>query len=206
MTLLHPGDPFPDLEVDLIGVKSVHLHVALHGGFGIVLFHRGAWCPFCNGQLRGFERVQEQLTELGAKVVSLSVDDEETTAALVEKRHLTFQMGHSADAHGLAEATGAFVNPEPVHLQATGFVLDPEGKVALNAYSSGAIGRLTPEAPVGLIRYSRKGRAEPVASANTRTKGWVLQCRPSAAQPIELSTPPTGWRLCHRTRALDGME
>ena len=35
----------------------------------------------------------------------------------------------------------------------SGFVLDPEGRVRLAVYSTGAIGRLVPEDVVGLVRY-----------------------------------------------------
>ena len=56
----------------------------------------------------------------------------------------------------LAAATGAFVNDQPVYLQSTGFVLEPEGRVVVSVYSSGAIGRLVPEDVVGLIRYVRE--------------------------------------------------
>jgi peroxiredoxin len=93
------------------------------------------------------------------QVVALSVDDEATTAALVEKLGLTFPVGHSADALAIAELTGAFVNAEPLHLQSPGFVLDPEGKVVVSVYSSGAIGRLVPEDVVGLVRYLREDAA-----------------------------------------------
>jgi hypothetical protein len=46
---------------------------------------------------------------------------------LVEKYGIDFPVGHSADAGALAEATGAFVNDDPLYVQATGFVLDPDG-------------------------------------------------------------------------------
>jgi hypothetical protein len=52
--------------------------------------------------------------------------------------------------------TGAFVNPDPVYLQSTGFVLDPAGRVVVSVYSSGAIGRLVPEDVIGLVRYLRE--------------------------------------------------
>ena len=54
---------------------------------------------------------------------ALSVDDLETTAALVAKHQLTFPVGYGADAAAIAARTGAFVNPEPVYLLSTGFVL-----------------------------------------------------------------------------------
>jgi hypothetical protein len=62
-------------------------------------------------------------------------------------------VGHSADAGAIHEATGAFLNADPVYLQSTGFVLDPEGNVILSVYSSGAIGRLVPEDVAGLVNY-----------------------------------------------------
>jgi hypothetical protein len=40
--------------------------------------------------------------------------------------------------------TGAFVNNDPTYLQSTAFVLDPNGRVVVSVYSSGAIGRLVP--------------------------------------------------------------
>lgn len=159
MPLLHPGDTFPDLELRLPANETVRLPQALGGKFGIVLFNRGSWCPFCTAQLRGFERVRDQLDELGAAVVSLSVDDEPTTNEMVTKNKITFLVGHSADANEVSQATGAFLNPDPVYLQATGFVLDPDGKVLVSTYSSGAIGRLTAEDTVGMIRYVKNADA-----------------------------------------------
>ena len=58
-----------------------------------------------------------------------------------------------------ADLTGAFVNPDPVYLQSTGFVLDPAGKVVVSVYSSGAIGRLVPDDVAGLVRYVREHAA-----------------------------------------------
>ncbi len=159
MTLLHPGDRFPTLTVPLTGDGTLVLPDDLAGSFGVVLFYRGAWCPYCNAQLRAFQRASESLADVGAKVVALSVDDEATTQELIAKHNLAFPMGNSADARRVAAATGAFVNDEPTYLQSTGFVLDPKGDVVVSVYSSGAIGRLVPEDVVGLIRYLRQHTA-----------------------------------------------
>jgi peroxiredoxin len=155
MTLLAPGDPFPTLTFPRAGGDPFTLPDVLDGAFGVVLFYRGSWCPYCNAQLRAFQRA-DALAEVGAKVVAVSVDDEPTTAALVAKHQLTFPVGHSADAAAVAAATGAFVDPEGGYLQSTGFVLDPAGRVILSVYSSGAIGRLVPDDVVGFIRYVRQ--------------------------------------------------
>lgn len=153
--MLHPNDQFPSIRITPPEGAALELPDALGSGFGVVLFFRGTWCPYCNAQLRAFQRAQDNLSELDIKVVALSVDDEATTRGLIEKHGLTFPVGHSADARALGQETGAFVNQEPLYLQSTGFVLGPDGQVIVSVYSSGAIGRLVPEDVVGLVRYMR---------------------------------------------------
>ena len=156
MPLLNPGDPFPNLTITTTDEQTLTVPDAYAGDFAVVLFYRGAWCPYCNAQLRAFERASQALADNGTRVAALSVDDKDTTAALVAKHKLTFPVGYGADASAVAAVTGAFVNPDPVFLQSTGFVLDPAGNVVVSVYSSGAIGRLVPEDVTGLVRYLRE--------------------------------------------------
>ncbi|SRR6266567_3202052 len=53
-TRLHPGDLFPALTLALPGDRTLRLPGALAGHFSVILFYRGAWCPYCNAQLRAF--------------------------------------------------------------------------------------------------------------------------------------------------------
>ena len=80
-------------------------------------------------------------------MAALWVDDEKTTAEF------------TADARAVAGLTGAFVSDDPLFLQSAGFVLDPQGKVVVSVYSSGAIGRLVPEDVTGLVGYLRQHAA-----------------------------------------------
>jgi peroxiredoxin len=159
MPLLNRGDSFPALSLSPPGKPDLTLPDAFGGQYGVVLFFRGSWCPYCNAQLRAFQRAGDALASAGIKVAALSVDDEPVTAELIARHGLTFPVGHSADARAIAALTGAFVNPDPVYLQSTGFVLDPAGRVVVSVYSSGAIGRLVPEDVIGLVRYLREHAA-----------------------------------------------
>jgi peroxiredoxin len=152
-TLLHPGDRFPALTLALTGGGTLRLPDDLAGHFSVILCYRGSWCPYCNAQLRAFQRSLDRLTGLGVLVAAVSVDDEATTKNLIAKHGLQFPIGHSADARAVADATGAFVNPDPAYLQSTGFILDPASRVIVSVYSSGAIGRLVPDDVIGLARY-----------------------------------------------------
>lgn len=156
MALLSLGAAFPDLTLEVVDGGTVSVRDELAGHFGVVLIYRGSWCPYCNAQLRAFQRAQDSLAAVDVKVLAFSVDDEATTKALVDKLRLTFPVGHSVDPYAVAEATGAFVNPDPEYLQSTGFVLDPSGDIVVSVYSSGAIGRLVPEDVIGLIKYHKE--------------------------------------------------
>jgi len=159
MPLLHPGDTFPQLTLTVPGAKTIAVPGWFAGHFGVLLFNRGAWCPYCAAQLRAFQRAGDSLGEAGIRVAALWVDDEETTAEFTAKNGITFPLGHSADARAIAGLTGAFVNEDPLYLQSTGFVLGPQGTVIVSVYSSGAIGRLVPEDVAGLVRYVRQHTA-----------------------------------------------
>jgi peroxiredoxin len=161
--LLNPGDPFPQLMITTADGQALTIPDAFAGDFAVVLFYRGSWCPYCNAQLRAFERAGQVLGDNGIRVAALSVDDQETTAALVARHKLSFPVGYGADARAVAELTGAFVNPDPVYLQSTDFVLDPSGKVIVSVYSSGAIGRLVPDDVLGLVGYLR-GHSAPATA------------------------------------------
>jgi peroxiredoxin len=155
MALLHPGDVFPSLTLTVPGGRQITVPGSFDGEFGVVLFNRGAWCPYCAAQLRAFQRASESLSQAGIRIAALWVDDEETTAEFITKYRLTFPLGHSVDARAIAGKTGAFINEDPLYLQSTGFVLDPAGDVVVSVYSSGAIGRLVPEDVIGLVSYLR---------------------------------------------------
>src|SRR5215467_10532610 len=153
MTRLQNGQAFPAFDVPTVGGGTINIRQSLQGACGVVLIYRGAWCPYCQAQLAGFQRASEKLAEAGIKVVALSVDDEATTVGTIEKFKLSFPLGHSADADQVAAVTGAYTNETPRYLQATGFLLAPDGKILNAVYSSGPIGRLVAEDVVGMVAY-----------------------------------------------------
>jgi peroxiredoxin len=153
MPALNNGQKFPELNLPAVGGGTIHLPQDLMGSYSVVLIYRGAWCPVCNAQLADYAAHQQELDRLGVKVVAFSVDDEPTTAALAKKHHLTFPMGHSANADLVVAATGAFANEEPHYLQPTNFILAPDGTILNALYSTNAMGRITPAEVVGLVSY-----------------------------------------------------
>jgi len=152
-TRLQNGDRFPDLSIPIVGGGKLALPRDLEGSYAVILFFRGAWCPYCKAQLAGFARSRASLRSIGVEVVALSVDDEAVSNALVERMRLNFPIGFGVKADEISAATGAFVAEGAAYLQSTGFVLDKSGRILTAVYSSGAIGRLVPDDVAGLVRY-----------------------------------------------------
>ena len=144
---LHNGDRFPDLSISTVGGGQLVLPRDVEGCYAVILFYRGAWCPYCKAQLTAFAR------SLGVEIVALSVDDEPVSAALVDRMRLNFPIGFAAKADEISAMTGAYVAEDAAYLQSTGFVLDKHGRILTAVYSSGAIGRLVPEDVAGFVRY-----------------------------------------------------
>ncbi len=61
------GDTFPSLRVAAVGGGTISLPSDLAGSYGVVLFYRGSWCPYCNAQLTAFHRASDELTEVGRR-------------------------------------------------------------------------------------------------------------------------------------------
>jgi len=153
MVRLQNGELFPSLGIPAVGGGTIPIPQSLRGSYGVVLIYRGAWCPYCQAQLGGFQRAGERLADAGSKVVAFSVDDETTTKRTIEKYKLRFPVGHSANVDQVAALTGAYTNDAPRYLQSTGFLLDPEGRILNAVYSSGPIGRLVAEDVIGMVTY-----------------------------------------------------
>lgn len=106
-----------------------------------------------------FNNAVPLFAQQNAKVVALSVDDRETTQALVDGLRVTsFPVLHSANAEKMCELTGSFMDAKNGFLHATGFLLSPRGKVAQAVYSTGPIGRLTPLDTLRVLEFVQRER------------------------------------------------
>ena len=69
-------------------------------------------------------------------------------------------MAYGLDAQTIAAEVGNYLSDgsdgKPTYSQATGFILTPDGKVAVAVYSSNAIGRLNAADTLGLIKYAQQ--------------------------------------------------
>ena len=74
----------------------------------------------------------------------------------MKEQALRYPVGYGLPLEETAAALGAFYEPRRRVLQATGFVLKPDGTIAAAQYSTGPIGRLVWRDIVGLIQFYKK--------------------------------------------------
>lgn len=64
----------------------------LEEGPVVLVFYRGDWCSYCNGQLASYARRLEEFERRGAQVVGISVDPPQNNARMVGKLRLPFPL------------------------------------------------------------------------------------------------------------------
>ena len=90
MPRLHNGDLFPQLTIDTIADERLTLPDHLRGHFGVVLFYRGSWCPFCNTYLHTLQTRLRDITGAGGKLVAISVENPDASMAVAKKNEVQF--------------------------------------------------------------------------------------------------------------------
>ncbi|MZD04738.1 redoxin domain-containing protein [Streptomyces sp. SID5785] len=86
-----PGSQLTDAEVLDAHGKPVTLHEALSGRPAVVVFYRGAWCPYCNLALRTYQaELAEALAQRGAALVAISPQKPDGSLTMQETNELTF--------------------------------------------------------------------------------------------------------------------
>lgn len=158
--MLQTKDFFPPLTFALAGGGEIRLPSDLAGGYGVILFYRGAFSDTCVAQLRAFAQASAALAAAGIGLVAVSADDEQTTRGLIGRYGLTFPVAYAADPRQVSAVTGILVSEDSSYLDASGFVIDPDGLIHTAIYSStegfeerivtiassiGSIGRLMPD-------------------------------------------------------------
>ena len=91
-TALKVGDRAPAIVLDNANGETVDVGTLLKKGPVIVAFYRGGWCPYCNLELRAFQRVLPDIKAAGASLVAISPEKSDDTLSTAEKNALTFEV------------------------------------------------------------------------------------------------------------------
>ncbi len=91
-TALKVGDHAPSIVLRNAKGETVDVSALLKKGPVIVAFYRGGWCPFCNLELRAFQRLLPDIEASGASLVAISPEKPDDSLSTAEKNALTFEV------------------------------------------------------------------------------------------------------------------
>jgi peroxiredoxin len=105
------GAQLPDAELlDVHGAATTLLRT-LGGRRAVVIFYRGAWCPFCNMALSAYQTgLLPALIERGVGLVAVSPQKPDGSLTMQEKNELSFTVV-SDQRNELATAAGILTAP-----------------------------------------------------------------------------------------------
>ena len=89
---LKVGDHAPSIILGNAKGETIDVGVMLKKGPVIVTFYRGGWCPFCNFELRAFQRILPDIQAAGAALVAISPEKPDDSLSTAEKNALTCEV------------------------------------------------------------------------------------------------------------------
>lgn len=113
---LKVGDHAPPFVLPNAVGEIVASDVLLRKGFLVLNFYRGAWCPYCNLELRALQDTLLQIQALGANLVAISPNLPDKSLTSIEKHALTFEVltdvqNQTAHNYGLVLTLDAEIRP-----------------------------------------------------------------------------------------------
>lgn len=89
-TAIQPGQKLPSFSLTDAHGRTVTSQDLLSKGPVILLFYRGAWCPFCNLTLQAYQQHLEDFRKRGVQFVAITGEVPDTSITSVEKHDLKY--------------------------------------------------------------------------------------------------------------------
>lgn len=90
---LHEKDTAKCFVLKNVFKEDVSLDILLEDNDFVVLnFYRGAWCPYCNLELKALQTINNDLEKLNAKLVAISPQTPDASLTTKEKNELQFEV------------------------------------------------------------------------------------------------------------------
>lgn len=109
---LSVGDQAPAFTLPDATGNNVALTDLLEQGSVILVFYRGAWCPYCNLQLNGYQRALAEFQEKGAQLVAVSPQNAGSSAYIASENKITFPVLSDVGSTVAAQYTTVFRNDD----------------------------------------------------------------------------------------------
>ncbi|MBU2974598.1 peroxiredoxin-like family protein [Zobellia sp. B3R18] len=98
---LQVGDYVPDMNLQNSNGNNLWLSNLIEQEFLILNFYRGGWCPYCNMELREYERLRKSFNQLNTDIVGISAEIPELANTTTNKNGISFPVLTDIDAQSM---------------------------------------------------------------------------------------------------------
>lgn len=127
------GQKAPDFVLNNAFGESVRLDDKLKQGPVILVFYRGAWCPFCNLHLHTLQQSLPEFKELGAQLILVTPQTPDKSAAQLKEKGQPFQV--------LSDLDSQVMKDYKLYFELTGDLIDVYKKHGLDIEAFNGEGR-----------------------------------------------------------------
>lgn len=121
---LKAGDMMPDAALtDAQGNKTSSSAIYADGP-AIITFYRGGWCPYCNLELKAYQDLLADITDLGGTLAAITPEKPDNSLSTIEKNALTFPVLTDTGNSFAKEIGLMFELPEKLQAVYNGFGMD----------------------------------------------------------------------------------
>ncbi|GGL54937.1 peroxiredoxin-like family protein [Sporolactobacillus putidus] len=173
---LKKGDHAPDFTLPDATGRNISLSDQLAKGPVILSFYRGGWCPYCNLELRAYQRALPEIKNAGAQLIAISPQTPDASLSTKEKDELEFfvlsdEGGEVAKAYDLLfklqDELIELYKKSGIDLPAHNgnenwelpkpatFVVDQRGTIVFSHVDSDYKNRTDPEEVIGIVKALR---------------------------------------------------
>lgn len=92
------GEKAPEFKLSNALGKKVTLSNELKKGPVVLVFYRGAWCPFCNMHLHALQQSLPQFKKYGAQLITVTPQTPDKSAAQIKKDGYPFEVLSDLDS------------------------------------------------------------------------------------------------------------
>lgn len=89
---LKAGAKAPDFSLKNQKGETVTLSTILGHGPLVLVFYRGEWCPYCNLELRAYQRQLDAITAAGGTLLAISPEQPDHSLMAAEKNELSYDV------------------------------------------------------------------------------------------------------------------
>jgi peroxiredoxin len=89
---LNEGDEIPQINLPNAVGTTINVNSMLKDGPVVISFYRGAWCPYCNLELKALQQALPEIKSLDAQLITISPNAPDNSISSIEKHGLEFEV------------------------------------------------------------------------------------------------------------------